>query len=54
MKNVAAKAIYIAQIIRDLYDSAYRTDPTHIGNTCSKISNYLIYDVNQKDLKFLA
>ena len=51
MKNIAFRALHIAQIIRDLYDSAYRTNPQHIGVSCSKISNYLVY-VENKSLKF--
>ena len=52
MNNLAAKAIYLATIIRDLYDSAYRRDPKHIGVTMGKISDYLVYVT--KSLKFLA
>ena len=51
MKNVGAKAIYVAQIIRDLYDSANRKDPTHIGTAMGKIADYLVYV--EKGLKFL-
>lgn len=51
MKNVSFRAIQIAQIIRDLYDSAYRLDPEHIGTTMAKISSYLVYV--DDSLKFL-
>jgi hypothetical protein len=52
MRMIAFRAIQCAQIIKDLYDSAYRTDPQHIGTTMAKISNYLVY-LDEKNLKFL-
>ena len=51
-KYLAFHAIHLAQIIRDLYDSAYRRDPHHIGTTMGKISDLIVY--NKTGLKFLA
>ena len=51
--NLNAKAIYLAQIIKDLYDSSYRHDPEHIGITMAKIAKYIVY-VDDKSWKFLS